>query len=230
MADSLSRRLPTLPLWTVLQALGRDGVHNRFKRCFLAVEELYNKIKEFSCIRILVSFCKKMHLLKKERPVNCQNSSFILFQSQPPGGETESYTLSEYLANPVNNLQLFEIVANALVFQFVSTNKDLPATDRVLPYYDKLNSWLGQILQRDIDNIQIELCDIEQCGVAIRICPLENPDQPPTTEDIDNLVTCLEQQIVRTSSITLIHISIRHETIIVRLISFFYFHLVNFLY
>ncbi|XP_012533174.1 pyridoxal-dependent decarboxylase domain-containing protein 1 [Monomorium pharaonis] len=185
MADSLSRRLPTLPLWTVLQALGRDGVHNRFKRCFLAVEELYNKIKEFSCIRIL---------------------------SQPPGGETESYTLSDYLANPVNNLQLFEIVANALVFQFVS-NKDLQATERVLPYYDKLNSWLGQILQRDIDNIQIELCDIEQCGVAIRICPLENPDQPPSTEDIDNLVTCLEQQI------DILLATVEHKETFVRLVS-----------
>lgn len=127
-----------------------------------------------------------------------KNLSFIFFQSQPPGSETESYTLSEYLANPVNNLQLFEVVANALVFQFVSSNRDLQITDRVLPYYDKLNSWLGQILQRDIDNIQIELCDIEQCGIAIRICPLENPDQPPTSEDIDNLVTFLEQQIVRT--------------------------------
>jgi len=126
-----------------------------------------------------------------------KNLSFIFFQSQPPGGETESYTLSEYLANPVNNLQLFEVVANALVFQFVSSNGDLQVTDRVLPYYDKLNSWLGQILQRDIDNIQIELCDIEQCGIAIRICPLENPDQPPTSEDIDNLITFLEQQIVR---------------------------------
>ncbi|XP_011639939.1 pyridoxal-dependent decarboxylase domain-containing protein 1 [Pogonomyrmex barbatus] len=186
MADSLSRRLPTLPLWAVLQVLGRDGVHNRFKRCFLAVEELYSKIKEFSCIRIL---------------------------SQPPGGETESYTLSDYLANPVNNLQLFEIVANALVFQFVSANKDLQATDRVLPYYDKLNSWLGQILQRDIDNIQIELCDIEQCGVAIRICPLENPDQPPTTEDIDNLVTCLEQQI------EILLATVEHKDTFIRLVS-----------
>lgn len=203
MADTLSRRLPTLPLWTVLQALGRDGIHNRFKRCFLAVEELYNKIKEFSCIRILVGF----YILLQKRNLDCQNSSFVLFQSQPPGGETESYTLSEYLANPVNNLQLFEVVANALVFQFVSPNKNIQATDRVLPYYDKLNSWLGQILQRDIDNILIDLCDIEQYGVAIRICPLENPDQPPTTEDIDNLVTCLEQQIVRISWITLIHIS-----------------------
>ena len=56
MTDSLSRRLPTLPLWTTLQVLGRDGVHNRLKRCFLAVEELYNKIKKFSCIRILVIY------------------------------------------------------------------------------------------------------------------------------------------------------------------------------
>ncbi|KAG5314434.1 PDXD1 protein, partial [Pseudoatta argentina] len=186
MADSLSRRLPTLPLWTVLQALGRDGVHNRFKRCFLAVEEMYNKIKGFSCIRIV---------------------------SQPPGGETESYTLSEYLANPVNNLQLFEVVANALVFQFVSSNGDLQVTDRVLPYYDKLNSWLGQILQRDIDNIQIELCDIEQCGIAIRICPLENPDQPPTSEDIDNLVTFLEQQI------EILLATVEHKDTFLRLVS-----------
>lgn len=122
-------------------------------------------------------------------------------QSQPPGGETESYTLSEYLANPVNNLQLFEVVASAVVFQFVPvSNKDIHAAERVLPYYDKLNSWLGQILQRDIGNVPIELCDIEQCGVAIRICPLENPEEPPTSEDIANIMICLEQQMVRRTS------------------------------
>lgn len=92
---------------------------------------------------------------------------------------------------------MFEIVASAIVFQFIPPDKSLQAVERVLPYYDKLNSWLGQILQRDIDNMQIELCDIEQCGVAIRICPLENPNQPPTIEDVDNLIICLEQQIVR---------------------------------
>lgn len=138
---------------------------------------------------------------------------FSPFQSQPPGGETESYTINEYLANPVNNLQLFEVVASALVFQFVPANKDLQTTERVLPYYDKLNSWLGQILQRDIDNVQIELCDIEQCGVAIRICPLENPDRPPMAEDIDNLVTCLEQQIVSIFLIISSHILFENITI-----------------
>lgn len=54
MSDSLSRRLPTLPLWAALQAMGRDGIQNRIKQCFSAVEELYNKIKKFDCIRLLV--------------------------------------------------------------------------------------------------------------------------------------------------------------------------------
>lgn len=56
MADSLSRKLPTLPLWCTLQALGRDGVQNRFKQCFSAIEELYNKIKKLSCINLLVCY------------------------------------------------------------------------------------------------------------------------------------------------------------------------------
>ncbi|XP_031828116.1 pyridoxal-dependent decarboxylase domain-containing protein 1 [Nomia melanderi] len=186
MADSLSRRLPTLPLWATLQALGRDGVHNRLKRCFLAVEELYNKIKKFTCIRIL---------------------------SQPPGGETGSYTINELLTNPVNNPQLFEAVASALVFQFVPANRDPQATERVPPYYDKLNSWLGQILQRDIENVQIELCEIEHHGVAIRICPLENPEQPPSTEDTDNVVACLEQQI------EILLATVEHKETFVKLVS-----------
>ena len=186
MADSLSRRLPTLPLWAALQALGRDGVHNRLKRCFLAVEELYNKIKKFSCIRIL---------------------------SQPPGGEAGSYTINELLTNPVNNPQLFEAVASVLVFQFVPADRDPQTTERVPPYYDKLNSWLGQILQRDIENVEIELCEIEHHGVAIRICPLENPEQPPSAEDIDNVVACLEQQI------EILLATVEHKETFVKLVS-----------
>ncbi|XP_076249008.1 pyridoxal-dependent decarboxylase domain-containing protein 1 isoform X1 [Calliopsis andreniformis] len=186
MTDSLSRRLPTLPLWATLQVLGREGVHNRLKRCFLAVEELYNKIKKFMCIRIL---------------------------SQPPGGETGTYTINELLTNPVNNPQLFEAVASVLVFQFVPADRDPQATERVPPYYDKLNSWLGQILQRDIENVEIELCEIEHHGVAIRICPLENPEPPPTTEDIDNVVACLEQQI------EILLATVEHKETFVKLVS-----------
>lgn len=183
MADSLSRKLP---LWCTLQALGRDGVQNRFKQCFSAVEELYHKIKKFSCIRLL---------------------------SQPPGGEAGTYTVNDLLTNPVNSSQIFEIVASALVFQFVPADRDPQATERVPPYYDTLNSWLGQILQRDITNVQIELCELENHGVAIRICPLECPDPTPTSEDIDNVVACLEQQI------EILLATVEHKDTFVRLVS-----------
>ncbi|KAG8040911.1 hypothetical protein G9C98_001899, partial [Cotesia typhae] len=104
MAESLSRRLPTLPLWVALQVLGRDGIQTRIKQCFQIIEQLYNKIKKFPNIKFL-------------------------------------------------------------------------------------------ILQRDIESVPIELCELEQYGIAIRICCLESPDPPPSSEDIDNVEACLEQQI-----------------------------------
>lgn len=124
----------------------------------------------------------------------------IFFQSQAPGGETGTYTINELLAKPVDTPELFETVASVLVFQFVPPDKDPQPTEKS-PSYNKLNSWLGQILQRDIENVKIELCEIEHHGVAIRICPLENPEQPPTPEDIDNVVACLEQQIVSSTAL-----------------------------
>ncbi|KAJ8679673.1 hypothetical protein QAD02_015460 [Eretmocerus hayati] len=168
MTDSLSRRLPTLPLWTSLLVLGRDGIVNRFKQCFLVVEDLYSKIKKFNCIRLL---------------------------SQEPGGQTGVHSIKELLAVPINGLQLVEAVASCLVFQFIPPNADAQELQRVPPYYDKLNSWLQQILQRDIDNVDIKLCEIDQYGTAIRICPLESPECPPTSNDIDTVIACLEQQI-----------------------------------
>lgn len=124
---------------------------------------------------------------------------FFFLQSQAPGGENGTYTINDLSTAPINSPQLFEIVASAIVFQFAPADRDSQSTERIPPYYDKLNSWLGQILQRDISNVQIELCEIEQHGVAIRMCPLENPERPPSDEDIENVVACLEQQVVRFS-------------------------------
>jgi hypothetical protein len=35
---------------------------------------------------------------------------------------------------------------------------------RVPPYTDNLNSWLGQILQRDAPQIMVEIVDVETTG------------------------------------------------------------------
>ncbi|KPI93160.1 Pyridoxal-dependent decarboxylase domain-containing protein 1 [Papilio xuthus] len=45
--------------------------------------------------------------------------------------------------------------------------------DKPPPYYDKLNSWLGQVLQREADMITIEVCESESYGIVLRYCPLE---------------------------------------------------------
>ncbi|CAB0033236.1 unnamed protein product [Trichogramma brassicae] len=163
--DSLSRRLPVLPLWSALQVLGRDGIYNRFKRCFLAIEELYHKIKKFNCIRIL---------------------------SQEPGEGSGTFSMNELLTTAVTSAQLVQSVTSALVFQFVPPNIE---DQRIPPYYDKLNSWLGQILERHVENIELEFCELEQYGIAIRISPLESTESPPSSDDIDDVIACLEQQI-----------------------------------
>jgi hypothetical protein len=39
----------------------------------------------------------------------------------------------------------------------------------VPPYTDNLNSWLGQILQRDAPQIMVEIVDVETTGMYIDI-------------------------------------------------------------
>lgn len=81
------------------------------------------------------------------------------------------------------------------MFQYIPA-VNAQSSERNPSYYDVFNCWLGQILQRDIENVPIELCEIEQHGVAIRICCLESAGVPPTIDDVENVVACLEQQIV----------------------------------
>ena len=51
-------------------------------------------------------------------------------------------------------------------------------------------------MQRDIENVEIELCELDQYAITIRICPIESTDEPPSSNDIENIVASLEQQIV----------------------------------
>ncbi|XP_034830377.1 pyridoxal-dependent decarboxylase domain-containing protein 1 [Maniola hyperantus] len=69
------------------------------------------------------------------------------------------------------NVDLVDAISQAsacVAFQFAPTDVEKP-----LPYYDKLNSWLGQVLQREADMISIEVCETEPHGVVLRYCPLE---------------------------------------------------------
>ncbi|CAH2037132.1 unnamed protein product, partial [Iphiclides podalirius] len=69
------------------------------------------------------------------------------------------------------NVDIIEAISKAsacVAFQFAP-----PGVEKPPPYYDKLNSWFGQVLQREVDMANIEVCETEGYGVVLRYCPLE---------------------------------------------------------
>ncbi|PNF17324.1 hypothetical protein B7P43_G04987 [Cryptotermes secundus] len=167
-ADHFARRLSCLSLWAALQSLGRDGIQTKIREAFESSELIWKKISKYTCLRLL---------------------------SQQPGGETGTFTVAELVSKPVSTAVLLEVVACTVVFQFVPEGSD-DGGGRVPSYYDKLNSWLGQILQRDSPQVPLEICELESNGVVLRYCPLEmGGDKIPSTEDIEVFIVCLEQQL-----------------------------------
>ncbi|XP_045535518.1 pyridoxal-dependent decarboxylase domain-containing protein 1 [Papilio machaon] len=71
------------------------------------------------------------------------------------------------------NVGIVDAISQAsacVAFQFAP---GVGGTEKPPPYYDKLNSWLGQVLQREADMITIEVCESECYGIVLRYCPLE---------------------------------------------------------
>ncbi|VVC86592.1 pyridoxal-dependent decarboxylase domain-containing protein 1 [Leptidea sinapis] len=91
------------------------------------------------------------------------------------------------------NVDIVEAVSAAsacVVFQFAPAGVQRPP-----PYYDKLNSWLGQVLQRETDMINIEVCETEDYGVVLRYCPLEDSTRVLDGEKLEAWACALEAQL-----------------------------------
>ncbi|KAB0793793.1 hypothetical protein PPYR_13413 [Photinus pyralis] len=168
--DHQGKRIVALPLWMLLQSLGREGFHARIRDAFLSSERLWAAVDVYRHVRLL---------------------------SPKPGGESGSYTVSELISKPANTSILLETTASCVVFQFIPETKENEVLTKVPHYYDKLNSWLGQILQLDAPQVNIDICELENIGVVLRYCPFENvTPNHPSVEDIQMFVQCLEQQLV----------------------------------
>lgn len=192
----LSRRLSSLSLWTTLQALGRDTISARIIKAFDSCRIMYDIVSRCPGIRVL---------------------------SKAPGGETKT-TISDLVMKPINFPLLFETAIAVVVFQFdgsqsdstdensidqnstnASASQDLTqniinkSIEKVanISYFDKLNSWLGQNLQRDCSDVELEIVDHQIYGTCIRFCPLELGlgDSAPSLEMLENVASCLEAQI-----------------------------------
>lgn len=81
-------------------------------------------------------------------------------------------------------------------------------------YFDKLNSWLGQNLQRDCPDITLEIRDHLIHGTCIRFCPLELglADTVPNLEQLEVLEECLDNQI------DILRATVKHKATLNRLV------------
>lgn len=141
----LSRRLNALSLWSSLQALGKDTIAERIRLAFQSCSMLFDITSKCEGIRVV---------------------------SRAPG-EQSGTSLDDVIAKPLDANLLFETAAPVVVFQFdgssaiiqktESENAEIATTDanKVLEktgnasYFDRLNSWMGQILQRDCPNVSL---------------------------------------------------------------------------
>ncbi|XP_049869482.1 pyridoxal-dependent decarboxylase domain-containing protein 1 [Pectinophora gossypiella] len=86
------------------------------------------------------------------------NAQLRLLSERPGGDEPPTVDIVDAISQ----------ASACVAFQFAP-----PGVEKPPPYYDKLNSWFGQVLQREADMISIEVCETESHGVVLRYCPLE---------------------------------------------------------
>ncbi|KAF0293756.1 Pyridoxal-dependent decarboxylase domain-containing protein 1 [Amphibalanus amphitrite] len=88
----------------------------------------------------------------------------------------------------LNFTMVLESLTPTVVFRY---NNDA-VQDNV--YLDNLNSWLGQILQRDLPEVPIQLSVVEGRGFCLRFSPLAEPCRPLDDDVLDDWADCLAQQ------------------------------------
>eukprot|EP00092_Neocalanus_flemingeri_P014901 GFUD01016093.1.p1 GENE.GFUD01016093.1~~GFUD01016093.1.p1 ORF type:complete len:800 (+),score=220.63 GFUD01016093.1:61-2460(+) len=158
-------RLGCLPLWCVLRSLGQNQIRARIRGVFQMLEDITERLKSLTCLRLL---------------------------SQT--GDRTFAAVSGLETGDVDPSEVFHTVSPALAFQYVS---DCPPdlSERVPPYTDNLNSWLGQILQRDAPHIPVEIVDVETTGYVLRLCPFEDVAMVGLApEDVESFLQCVEEK------------------------------------
>lgn len=146
--ESDMRKLDSFPLWTVIQSLGRDKIIATFGNAFQSCQILHEMISKTKGFKVL---------------------------SQPPTpfSSKENFSLDAF--------------ASIVLFQFDGSNMDATQVNangetvevRAIAkvdhtsYFDRLNSWLGQTLERDFPQIQLTLMDHSAYGTCIRFSPFE---------------------------------------------------------
>lgn len=165
-ALNLHVRLVSLPLWSTLQVLGQSGVVARFQHAFELSHALQQHLATLPKIRLL--------------------------SPTPPGGGV-AISIQDLVSKPVSTAQLLETVSGAVVFQYVDETN---SGGKNPEYYDNLNSWLGQVVRRDVGIIPLELVQLETAGLVLRWSPIEGPETHHITmAHVDLFIHSLHHQL-----------------------------------
>jgi hypothetical protein len=143
--ESDMRKLECFPLWSVIQNLGRDRIVNSFAQSFQSCFVLHEMVSKTRGFKILS---------KKPLPFDAKEQNFD-FDS------FSSIVLFKFDGSGVNIVQAEE-----------TTEKKVDKVSNT-SYFDRLNSWLGQTLERDFPQVQLTLMDHSTYGTCIRYSPFE---------------------------------------------------------
>ncbi len=151
-----SVRLNCLPLWCVLRSMGEAKVQERIESVFQVLEVLNNKLAEFPSLRVL-----------SQRYRDLDSPFFTTFFRLIYIGNNNLFCndrSADQKFVPVSNLAkkdfdvslCYRTVNPALAFQYVSDTppEEVAAGIRVPAYFNNLNSWLGQTMQRDCAQVE----------------------------------------------------------------------------
>ncbi|GFS50973.1 pyridoxal-dependent decarboxylase domain-containing protein 1 [Trichonephila inaurata madagascariensis] len=164
--------LDFLPIWFAVQTLGYNTLTQMIRHSFELADLLLQQIEKFPELRII----------SKRKPV------------PKDGNQHDVSTIGE---KSIPTMVLFEALTPVIVFQYIAkADRDQETTERNPPYYDNLNSWLVQLMARQVPTIKTEILDLTNFGVCLRLCPLENANiLGSTKKDVEQYFVCLQEQI-----------------------------------
>lgn len=144
--ESDMKKIDAFPLWTVLQNVGNDRVIAAFSQAFKSCRILHEMISKMRGFRIL---SKSPPPLYGEEADNKEVPTVTVVLFQFDGSNFNDQTRVDDVVQ-----KAIEKVNNA-------------------SYFDRLNSWLGQTLERDFPQVQLSLMDHPIYGTCIRYSPFE---------------------------------------------------------
>lgn len=100
----------------------------------------------------------------------------------------------------INSSIIFQLNADSIginVQNFLGEDATATDIDINAVYFEKLNTWLGQILQRDCPYLDLEIVDHPLHGICISYCPLDlNAGKSiPTDDQLIHFADMIEMQV-----------------------------------